>query len=1099
MTSITEEELLEEKLRDIIDKKSTKLDLNGYSMKEFPKEIFSLVNLKEIDLSGTSLSELPIEFFNLSNLETINLFGSQLHEIPSEIRKLKKLKNLILSSTYITKIPSEINELENLQYLDLSTTDLKKIPIEITHLKSLTSLILIQSNFHEIIPEIGNLKNLKLLRLAENELTEIPNELCNLKNLEELDLSINFLEFLPKDLGNLTNLKFLHLEKNNFKVIPSSIGNLKNIIKIGFSENPIEFICPELSNLNTLEEISLVDTGLKNFPSSLLNLKNIKIIDLGKNRLTNIPNEISNLKNLTELYLGRNNFKEFPQEILEIKNLNYLYLGENPIKFIPSSIEKLYQLEHLYLNETLISKLPSEIGNLKNLKVLFCPYNEIGFLPSEIGNLEKLGALDLRYNKLTSLPPEIGNLKNLVTFGVAGNSIKVLPKEIIKLTKLENFYTGGNSFFNQLPSEILEGRHPVEILNYLRMKEIENRNVSPLNQAKILFLGQGAVGKTSLIRMLIDSTFNLYEQETKGIQIKSWKQKNTDIKINVWDFGGQEIMYATHQFFLTKRSLYILVWEARKGDKINQIDYWLRIISTFGENSPIIIVMNKIDENNQELDRKGIIRKYPTNKISFVSTSCKTGIGISELRDLIIKEIEKLEHVKDLLFKNWLDVKDALEKLTEEQNFIEYDYYEKICQEKGVNKIEAKSLIKLLHDLGLVLNYSEDHRVNDTNILNPQWVTDSVYKILNSKQLFDNKGILDISKLPEILEPQIYPTNKYRFIIDLMKKFEMCYELDTIESKRILVPELLPFEEPEFDWDNKDNLILEYHYSFLPENIISRFIVKVQNFIVKCWKKGTLLDNKQNKALILSDTELNKITIKIDGKYNTKRDFLSKIEFILDEINISIKNLDIKKMIPIPEKPEVLVEIEYLRLLDEKGINEFIPPGGSDIELVKPLLDGINRIYHNINPNQNINIFGDNIKVNNMGKNYSFNNSQIGNVGDNPKIENIIFNQENNLQKTLKDNSLNEGDLKLLQSTISFLKANQLEDIKQSLVSRTISELEEYKEAIEENDLISQEKIISKWTWLNEKKIFDQVINGVNLSSSLTTIFYTALSLLKKI
>jgi internalin A len=38
--------------------------------------------------------------------------------------------------------------------------------------------------------------------------------------------------------------------------------------------------------------------------------------------------------------------------------------------------------------------------------------------------------------------------------------------------------------------------------------------------------------------------------------------------LNVWDFGGQEIMHATHQFFLTRRSLYLLVLSGRGAQRI---------------------------------------------------------------------------------------------------------------------------------------------------------------------------------------------------------------------------------------------------------------------------------------------------------------------------------------------------------------------------------------------------------------------------------------------------------------------------------------------------------------------------------------------------
>jgi GTPase SAR1 family protein len=53
-------------------------------------------------------------------------------------------------------------------------------------------------------------------------------------------------------------------------------------------------------------------------------------------------------------------------------------------------------------------------------------------------------------------------------------------------------------------------------------------------------------------------------------------------------------MHATHQFFLSKRSVYILVLDGRRDEKT---EYWLKHVEAFGGGSPVIIAINKIDEN----------------------------------------------------------------------------------------------------------------------------------------------------------------------------------------------------------------------------------------------------------------------------------------------------------------------------------------------------------------------------------------------------------------------------------------------------------------------------------------------------------------------
>ena len=126
----------------------------------------------------------------------------------------------------------------------------------------------------------------------------------------------------------------------------------------------------------------------------------------------------------------------------------------------------------------------------------------------------------------------------------------------------------------------------------------------------MLFLGDGSAGKTSLLKLLIGKAFDKDEPQTHGINIEHSVIKNGDqeIRTNLWDFGGQEIMHSTHQFFLSKRSLYVLVLDGRKEA---DAEYWLKHIRTFGGNSPVMIVLNKIDENASfEVNRKFLQDKY---------------------------------------------------------------------------------------------------------------------------------------------------------------------------------------------------------------------------------------------------------------------------------------------------------------------------------------------------------------------------------------------------------------------------------------------------------------------------------------------------------
>ena len=99
-----------------------------------------------------------------------------------------------------------------------------------------------------------------------------------------------------------------------------------------------------------------------------------------------------------------------------------------------------------------------------------------------------------------------------------------------------------------MPPEIIWTKNnPSKIIDFYEKQQL-SQDKRHLNEAKILLVGQGSVGKTSLIRRLIYEKFDPQQTKTHGININHWYLKidnNIDVKINVWDFGGQEIYHST--------------------------------------------------------------------------------------------------------------------------------------------------------------------------------------------------------------------------------------------------------------------------------------------------------------------------------------------------------------------------------------------------------------------------------------------------------------------------------------------------------------------------------------------------------------------------
>jgi GTPase SAR1 family protein len=368
----------------------------------------------------------------------------------------------------------------------------------------------------------------------------------------------------------------------------------------------------------------------------------------------------------------------------------------------------------------------------------------------------------------------------------------------------------------------------------------------------------------------------------------------------------------------------------------------LKLIESFGGNSPIIIVINQIDQLKGQrplnLDRKALQEKY--NIRDFVEASCATGEGIAKLKEVIAREAEALKHVRDIWPREWLAIKRRLKEL--HADYIPVERYLEICGEENLNDDDVRrSLLDMLHVLGTVIRFP-----GDTQVLNPRWVTQGVYALLTSAELVKAQGQFDLKDVGKILArlpdaPDHYPPHTHPRLIEVMKHFELCFEF-TDRPGHYLIPRHLHDNELDIPWDDVTALKFQYHYEVLPDAVISRFITRMNQYITKqyYWKNGVFLQSGENRAKIKADLVDRKIFIAITGREHTRRAFLAVIRSAFDEINSNFK-IEIKQMIPVPGNPEVLVSYSDLIVHEEMNKPEiFIPQLRKDFS-VRELLDGV--------------------------------------------------------------------------------------------------------------------------------------------------------------
>jgi hypothetical protein len=447
---------------------------------------------------------------------------------------------------------------------------------------------------------------------------------------------------------------------------------------------------------------------------------------------------------------------------------------------------------------------------------------------------------------------------------------------------------------------------PQAILNYYFTTRDPNQT-QHLYEVKLLLVGEGGAGKTSLANKLLNSNYVLKPEtedtSTRGIDILRWDFKGRDGNpycIKIWDFGGQEIYHQTHQFFLTERALYLLVADSRKEDTDHY--FWLKSVQLLSDNSPVLLVQNEKQNRTCNLDLKQLRGEFANLRETY-RINLADNRGLADLQNAIQYELEKLIP-NGIPFPNkWIAVRYAL--ANDGRNYIDCAEYEAICRQRGItNRTEMFQLSRFLHELGICLHFQKDPILCHRLILKPNWGTAAVYKILDNDTVKQNLGQFSDSDLEDSWAAADYADMRHP-LLQLMKEFKVCYEIPRRKGQYI-APHLLSPAAPGYAWDFNNNLLLRYRYKdFMPKGILTRFIVEMHQDIenvsdpenAHVWKTGVVITNGSARAQVIESYPQRQISVHVCG--NRPRDLLTIINRKFQEIHDSFDDrLDYDTLIP---------------------------------------------------------------------------------------------------------------------------------------------------------------------------------------------------------
>ncbi|HRG75783.1 MAG TPA: COR domain-containing protein [Leptospiraceae bacterium] len=537
--------------------------------------------------------------------------------------------------------------------------------------------------------------------------------------------------------------------------------------------------------------------------------------------------------------------------------------------------------------------------NLESLDLSSNQLKEIKFL----ADIKKLKTLDLHSNQIS----DVGFLMDVARVGsidLSNNQILSLPESILSLNadilwekdeyyffhkNSENFLARQFYFFNNPiispPVEIIkDGNEAIKAW----FSQADKYGIEKVYEAKILIVGEPNAGKTSLINKVLDENYPIpgkeKEKSTLGVEVRKTDKfkysKDPTIKItsNFWDFGGQDIQYALHQYFITSEALYILVSDYRS--ETTRFSYWFNTINLLGsKQSRVIVLLNKFKDvtSSTSFDIASYRRDFPDLNIELIE------VDLSEndarwlaLKELIQRKLEELPVVGQDSIRIYKSIREEIEnKIKAGIHYLTLQELCKLSEDVGMqSENDTMIMLDYFHKIGLVIYFPDDTSLQNDVFLNPNWITRAIYDALSDTNLEHINGQFKKEWIFDFWKNKNYKEYEFVKLLNLMQRdhFDLCYPLPSNKNNYI-VPLLLPDRIPFYTWNKTKNLQLRYIYEqFMPEGIMSQFIVRMHEYITladtnqSVWKKGVILERKNTKAEIIEHTNGREIRVRLFGE-----------------------------------------------------------------------------------------------------------------------------------------------------------------------------------------------------------------------------------------
>eukprot|EP00792_Barthelona_sp_PAP020_P004109 TRINITY_DN1891_c0_g2_i1.p1 TRINITY_DN1891_c0_g2~~TRINITY_DN1891_c0_g2_i1.p1 ORF type:complete len:207 (-),score=62.01 TRINITY_DN1891_c0_g2_i1:73-663(-) len=159
----------------------------------------------------------------------------------------------------------------------------------------------------------------------------------------------------------------------------------------------------------------------------------------------------------------------------------------------------------------------------------------------------------------------------------------------------------------------------------------------------IVTIGDSAVGKTSILRNFISSTFTAHHVPTVGVDFKyhDFNLNGQDVKLQIWDTAGQKKYQTITTAFYHGAHGIVVAYDVTRASTFENVQNWLDAVEKHAsENVELLLIGNKtdLDKERQVTTEEGL--EFATERgISFIETSAQSGENVLKAFELLGSKI----------------------------------------------------------------------------------------------------------------------------------------------------------------------------------------------------------------------------------------------------------------------------------------------------------------------------------------------------------------------------------------------------------------------------------------------------------------------------